>query len=112
MSSIQLLRPLLRTTRRLQQSSTALRWHSSAASGEASVTEGEQNIINKLTQRFNPSKLQVQDVSGGCGTFYAIAITSSEFKGLTTLKQHRLVTTELKQEVANIHGLQLKTVPE
>ncbi|KAF8342034.1 bola protein [Cantharellus anzutake] len=76
------------------------------------VTEGEQQIINKLKARFHPSRLVVQDVSGGCGTFYAINISSSAFKGLPTVKQHRLVTQELKEEVASIHGLQLKTIPE
>jgi stress-induced morphogen len=45
---------------------------------------------------------------GGCGTFYAIAIKSAAFSGMTTLKQHRLVTEELKDEVANIHGLQVR----
>ena len=49
----------------------------------------------------------IKDGTGGCGTFYAISISSSAFKGLTTVKQHRLVTQELKEEVANIHGLQV-----
>jgi len=29
---------------------------------------------------------------------------------MTTLKQHRLVTEELKDEVANIHGLQVRAI--
>ena len=28
------------------------------------ASEGEQHIINKLTEKFSPSQLQVQDVSG------------------------------------------------
>ena len=92
-----------------------------------SPTEGEQHIINKLNARFGPSRLAVQDVSGtssatsrgilvrvsdplkpgGCGTFYAITIASAAFKGLSTVKQHRLVTQELKEEVQDIHGLQV-----
>ena len=85
--------------------------------------EGEQNIIDKLTAKFTPSNLQVQDVSGkcwpifvcfmahsskgGCGTFYAITISSPAFQGLSTLKQHKLVTETLKLEIAGIHGLQV-----
>ena len=37
--------------------------------------------------------------SGGCGTFYAISITSQAFKGLSIVKQHKLVTEELKKEI-------------
>lgn len=44
---------------------------------------------------------------GGCGTFYAIMVSSPAFKGLSTLKQHKLVTEALKLEIAGIHGLQV-----
>jgi stress-induced morphogen len=43
---------------------------------------------------------------GGCGAFYAITIASKAFTGLSTVKQHRLVTETLKKEIQNIHGLQ------
>ncbi|KAJ3758050.1 bola-like protein [Lentinula raphanica] len=70
-------------------------------------TQGEQHIRAKLTEKFNPTTLQVQDVSGGCGDFYAITIASEAFKGLPMVKQHRLVTETLKKEIAGIHGLQV-----
>jgi len=77
-----------------------------------SLTESEQAIFNKLFDHFQPSKLQVQDISGGCGTFFAIGITSAAFKDLSLIKQHRLVNSCLKQEIKDIHGLQLKTAAE
>ncbi|KAF9246901.1 bola protein, partial [Melanogaster broomeanus] len=67
----------------------------------------EKAIITKLTERFSPSDLAVQDVSGGCGSFFAIRIASNAFQGLTTVKQHRLVTEVLKEEIEGIHGLQV-----
>ncbi|TIA87247.1 hypothetical protein E3P99_03275 [Wallemia hederae] len=73
---------------------------------------GESRIKAKLEQSFKPSRLQVMDVSGGCGAFYAINIASDSFKGLTTVKQHRLVNETLKEDIAGIHGLQLKTAAE
>ncbi|KAG8700290.1 hypothetical protein FRC08_004785 [Ceratobasidium sp. 394] len=76
------------------------------------LTDGEQVIFDKLNARFQPSSLDVEDVSGGCGTFYAISITSGEFKGLPMVKQHRLVTEELKKEISGFHGLQIKTKAE
>ncbi|KAL9933273.1 hypothetical protein V8E36_007991 [Tilletia maclaganii] len=71
--------------------------------------EGERKIIDILTKRFAPKKIQVADISGGCGSFYAITLVSKEFNGLTTIKQHRLVNSELKDVIAGIHGLQLRT---
>ncbi|KAI0079717.1 bola-like protein [Panus rudis PR-1116 ss-1] len=73
------------------------------------LSDGEQAIYRKLADKFQPDDLRVQDVSRGCGTFYAISITSNSFKGLPTVKQHRLVNETLKQEIEGIHGLQLKT---
>ncbi|CEL57856.1 Altered inheritance of mitochondria protein 1 OS=Saccharomyces cerevisiae (strain ATCC 204508 / S288c) GN=AIM1 PE=1 SV=1 [Rhizoctonia solani AG-1 IB] len=85
---------------------------SRAAAPQRALTEGEQVVFEKLNARFEPSNLDVEDVSGGCGTFYAISITSTAFKGLPMVKQHKLVTEELKKEIAGFHGLQIKTKAE
>ncbi|KAJ7179420.1 bola-like protein [Mycena filopes] len=70
----------------------------------------EEIIHTKLKERFNPSQLQIEDVSGGCGTFFAITIASDAFKGIPMVKQHKLVTQTLKEEIEGIHGLQIKTI--
>lgn len=46
---------------------------------------------------------------GGCGSFYAISITSKAFSGLPIVKQHRLVNDALKEEIPGIHGLQVRS---
>ncbi|KAG8897550.1 hypothetical protein FRB99_008068 [Tulasnella sp. 403] len=79
------------------------------ASNTPTPNKGEALIREKLQLKFQPSRLDVQDVSGGCGTFYAINIASAHFKGLPMVKQHRMVTDELKAEIEGIHGLQIKT---
>ncbi|GLB33497.1 putative BolA IbaG family protein [Lyophyllum shimeji] len=76
------------------------------------ILEGEQLIAAKLQDKFSPSVLKVQDISGGCGSFYAITIASEAFKGLPTVKQHKLVNETLKDEIAGIHGLQIKTIAQ
>ncbi|EOQ99179.1 hypothetical protein J056_002505 [Wallemia ichthyophaga EXF-994] len=92
---------------------TPLRFYSDATATTAEQPlAGEARIKQKLSDTFSPSKLQVMDVSGGCGSFYAINIASDSFKGLTTVKQHRLVNETLKEDIAGIHGLQLKTAAE
>lgn len=52
---------------------------------------------------------QVQDISGGCGSMYALDIESPKFKGLTVIKQHKLVNELLKEEIESWHGVQLRT---
>ena len=99
--------PFLKASRTFTVSSAAR-----VALPSRTLTEGEQTVFEKLNLRFKPSNLDVEDVSGGCGTFYAISITSSAFKGLPMVKQHKLVTEELKKEIEGFHGLQIKTKAE
>jgi stress-induced morphogen len=61
------------------------------------------------THHANVCATQVQDISGGCGSMYAIAIESAKFKGLSVIKQHKLVNQVLKEEIAGWHGVQLRT---
>ncbi|KAL7416041.1 bola protein [Mrakia frigida] len=74
-------------------------------------SENEAEIRNKLFDRLEAEGCDVEDTSGGCGTFYAIRITSPAFVGLSKVKQHRLVNTILKEEIKGIHGLTLSTGP-
>ncbi|ORY28286.1 bola protein, partial [Naematelia encephala] len=71
------------------------------------LDEGERKIHDKLLARFHGKRLEVQDISGGCGSFYAILVSSREFNGLTTIKQHKLVNECLKEDIQGIHGLQV-----
>jgi stress-induced morphogen len=103
--------------------------YTQAATSSSKLDDGEKVIYDKLSERFQPSELLVQDVSGasprlphppnwfpifiysclgGCGTFYAITIASAAFKGIPVVKQHRLVNEVLKKEIEGIHGLQVR----
>ena len=55
------------------------------------------------------SGVKVQDISGGCGSMYALDIVSAQFKGLPIIKQHRLVNQVLGDEMKKWHGVQMKT---
>ncbi|OWB80221.1 hypothetical protein B5S32_g4480 [[Candida] boidinii] len=69
----------------------------------------ELKIFEVLNEKLSPKLLTVRDVSGGCGSMFAINIQSTKFKGTTMIKQHRLVNEILKDEISKWHGLQLKT---
>lgn len=79
----------------------------------ADLTEGESQVWDRVVAELAPLELQVQDVSGGCGSMYAIDVSSEQFRGLNMLKQQRLVNSVLADMVKQWHGVQLRTrVPE
>lgn len=51
----------------------------------------------------------MSDVSGGCGAMYEIHVESADFKGLSTIKQHRLVTETLREQIREMHGVRIST---
>jgi stress-induced morphogen len=73
------------------------------------LDEAERRIWDKLNMELQPEKLSVQDVSGGCGSMYAIDVVSKQFKGMNMLKQQRLVNKVLGEEIKGWHGVQLST---
>ncbi|RAL64154.1 hypothetical protein DID88_002047 [Monilinia fructigena] len=69
----------------------------------------EKKIWDLLYNELSPTKLHVQDISGGCGSMYGIEVVSEKFRGLNILKQQRLVNEVLGEEIKGWHGVQLKT---
>lgn len=51
----------------------------------------------------------MSDVSGGCGAMYEIIVESSEFQGISRVKQHQMITDTLKEEIKDMHGLRIHT---
>ncbi|CAD6594790.1 XXYS1_4_G0050890.mRNA.1.CDS.1 [Saccharomyces cerevisiae] len=80
-------------------------WYST----QMAMTPEEKMITDKLQQELEPEVCKVQDVSGGCGSMFAINITSKKFDGLSLIKQHQLVNRILRDDISRWHGLQLTT---
>ena len=51
----------------------------------------------------------VEDASGGCGSFFNVKVVSPVFKGQSLVMQHRMINECLKEEIAELHGLTIKT---
>ena len=64
---------------------------------------------NILRETLQASHVLVVDISGGCGSMYNIRVVSPLFEGIPMIKQHRLVNTELSEEIKGMHGLQIHT---
>ncbi|KAH6606991.1 bola-like protein [Trichoderma cornu-damae] len=76
---------------------------------DTDMSPAESSIAALLSSKLNPTSLLVQDISGGCGSMYAIDITSPAFRGLNMLKQQRLVNAALGDLVKEWHGVQIRT---
>jgi stress-induced morphogen len=53
--------------------------------------------------------VQAEDESGGCGAMFNLIVVSEVFKGKPLLVQQRMVNTALKEEIAQIHAITVKT---
>ena len=70
----------------------------------------EKTILeNKIKSKINCENLEVVDISGNCGTSFCVKIKSPDFKGKTMIMQHRMVNEALKDEIKDIHALQIKS---
>tara|TARA_Y100000739_G_scaffold167098_1_gene145046 strand:- start:94 stop:324 length:231 start_codon:yes stop_codon:yes gene_type:complete len=66
-------------------------------------------VINLIKQKINDSQVFVENLKGD--DHLQVTVISSEFNGLSLVKQHQLVYSALKEELASeaIHALALKT---
>ena len=65
--------------------------------------------INLIKQKIVDSEVYVENLKGD--DHLQVTVISSEFNGLSLVKQHQLVYSALKEELASeaIHALALKT---
>ena len=66
-------------------------------------------VINLIKQKITDSEVFVENLKGD--DHLQVTVISSEFNGLSLVKQHQLVYAALKEELASeaIHALALKT---
>ena len=71
------------------------------------ITKNE--VINLIKQKISNSEVLVENLKGD--DHLQVTVISSEFNGLSLVKQHQLVYSALKEELASeaIHALALKT---
>ena len=69
----------------------------------------KSEVINLIKQKIVDSEVYVENLKGD--DHLQVTVISSEFNGLSLVKQHQLVYSALKEELASeaIHALALKT---
>ena len=69
----------------------------------------KSEVINLIKQKIVDSEVYVENLKGN--DHLQVTVISSEFSGLSLVKQHQLVYSALKEELASetIHALALKT---
>ncbi|KAL7750364.1 hypothetical protein RI367_004137 [Sorochytrium milnesiophthora] len=66
-------------------------------------------VESAIRSRLQPTHVEVQDTSGGCGNSFDVVIVSPLFDGKPLLQRHRLVNDLLKAEIADMHAFSQKT---
>ena len=71
------------------------------------ITKNE--VVNLIAKKIPNSKIVVENLKGN--DHLQVTVISSEFSGLSLVKQHQLVYSALKEQLASevIHALALKT---
>ena len=69
----------------------------------------KSDVINLITKKLPNSQVFVENLKGN--DHLQVTVISPEFNGLSLVKQHQLVYSALKQELASeaIHALAVKT---
>ena len=69
----------------------------------------KKEVINLIKKKLPSSKVLVENIKGN--DHLQVSVIASEFIGLSLVKQHQLVYSALKAELASeaIHALALKT---
>ncbi|GAB6028673.1 hypothetical protein CHUAL_004499 [Chamberlinius hualienensis] len=73
------------------------------------MSYSEDHVRNKLSKELEPSHLEVEDFSDGCGAKFNVLIVSSKFEGKSLLDRQRMVNAVLEEEMKTIHALTQKT---
>ncbi|XP_046418635.1 bolA-like protein 3 [Neodiprion pinetum] len=82
----------------------------SGPNGALAGKQAEQKMVTILRDKFpKASLIEVTDVSGGCGAMFEVNVVAPEFRGLNTVKQHRVINEILKEEIKNMHGIRIHT---
>eukprot|EP00884_Botryococcus_braunii_P013359 jgi/Botrbrau1/22023/Bobra.0024s0037.1 len=73
-------------------------------------TSSEQRLVDTIKSSLSsPTSVKVIDTSGGCGTMFTIEVIAADFKGMSIVRQHQVVTNALKDEIPKWHGFTLNT---
>ena len=70
----------------------------------------KKEVINLISKKLPNSEVLVENLKGN--DHLQVTVIASDFMGLSLVKQHQLVYSALKEELASevIHALALKTV--
>ena len=70
----------------------------------------KEEVIKLITKKLPNSEVLVDNLKGN--DHLQVTVISSEFNGLSLVKQHQLVYSALKEQLASevIHALALKTI--
>lgn len=74
------------------------------------MSEAELKMSKLLTEGIDGcTRVEVHDVSNGCGSMFDVVVEAAGFKGKSKVAQHKQVTSILREQIKDMHGLTIKT---
>ena len=64
-----------------------------------------------LKESLKPIHVNIEDISGGCGTSFKLLIVSEVFESLKLLERQRRVYDALDKLMPQIHALEMRCLP-
>ncbi|KAI3378752.1 hypothetical protein SNEBB_010391 [Seison nebaliae] len=76
---------------------------------EIKENESKESHIRSLIALSLPKaeKIEVEDISGGCGAMYEIRVISNEFTGMNRVKRHQMINASVKSLSSSWHGCRI-----
>lgn len=100
----------LATSLRSTLITSTIRRHSACCGGDHQMSEAEKNMNKLLTDNIKGcSRVEVHDVSNGCGSMFDVVVEATSFQGKSKVAQHKIVTNILREQIKSMHGLTIKT---
>lgn len=68
------------------------------------------NIKQRMeaSSELQATHVEVEDISGGCGSSFSILVVSAAFEGVRLLERHRMLHAVLGDDMDTIHAVKLK----
>merc|ERR1712189_7204 len=69
----------------------------------------ETDLVKAIQENLNCHRVEVVDISDGCGSNFQIQVVSDDFKGKRAVNRQRMVNKAIKPYLEEIHQLRVFT---
>mmetsp|Transcript_2598 Transcript_2598/g.3745 ORF Transcript_2598/g.3745 Transcript_2598/m.3745 type:complete len:92 (+) Transcript_2598:27-302(+) len=68
----------------------------------------KEGLAKKISEALQTTVLEIEDISGGCGSAFRCLIVTKQFEGKKLIERQRMVTNAIAKEMETIHAFTFK----